>query len=373
MEKKMLTLKRTASSDSPPAPACAPRVAIVLNGNARSVTDHVVRDLRQVIQDETLFISNSLEQSRFIARHIVNRGFDVVLCGGGDGTFSQCITDILALRPATPPAMGVLRLGTGNALANVLDASRPNLKGLVADLRRARQPEARVDLALLRIEGRLAPFAGVGLDSLVLSDYNITKGSLRKTPLAALGEGAAGYALAIATRSLWRFMLQPQPEVIIRNEGATAWRMDLQGRPVGRPVRRGGVLYAGPVAIAAASTIPFYGFGLRLFPQTALRQDRFQLRVGNVDALTVLPRLPALFRGEFEDPRIHDFFCSAISIQIRGGATPFQIGGDEVGRRATVQIGMTTIRAVGSGQQLSPPAKDAHPISMLSPSTALAR
>lgn len=326
-------------------PIKQPKVAIVLNGNAKAVTDHVVRDLKQVVQDETIYISNSLEQSKFIARHIVNKGFDVVLCGGGDGTFSQCLTDLTELRPHNAPAMGVLRLGTGNALANVLGASKANLKGLAADLRRARQADARTKLAMLRVEGRLAPFAGVGLDSMILSDYNATKGSLKKTPLAALGEGGPGYALAIATRSLWRLVLQPQPEVTIRNEGELAWRMDLSGRRMGQPIARGGVIYAGPVTIAAASTIPYYGLGLRLFPQADQRQDRFQLRVANIDALSVLPRLPALFKGELDDPRIHDFFCTAVSIHPTA-ATSVQIGGDEVGKRSTLQIGMTTVRAV---------------------------
>jgi diacylglycerol kinase family enzyme len=327
------------------SPVKQPKVAIVLNGNAKAVTDRVVRDLKQVVQDETIYISNSLDQAKFIARHIVNKGFDVVLCGGGDGTFAQCLTDLTELRPHGAPAMGVLRLGTGNALANVLGASKANLKGLAADLRRARRADAQTDLAMLRVEGRLAPFAGVGFDSMVLSDYNATKGSLKKTPLSSLGEGPPGYALAIATRSLWRLMLQPQPEVTIHNEGETAWRMDLSGRRMGQPIPRGGVIYSGPVTIAAASTIPYYGFGLRLFPQADQRQDRFQLRVANIDAFSVLTRLPAFFRGELDDPRVHDYFCSAISIHPTA-ATPVQIGGDEVGKRSTLQIGMTTVRAV---------------------------
>jgi diacylglycerol kinase family enzyme len=324
------------------------KVAVVLNGNAKAVTDRVIRDLRQVVQDESLFISTAIDQAKFIARHIVNKDYDVVLCGGGDGTFTQCLTDIIALQPRRLPAMGVLRLGTGNALANMLGASPPNLKGLMADLRRAREAETWIDLPMLRVEGKLAPFAGVGLDSLILSDYNAHKELLKKTPLAVLGQGSAGYALSIATRSLWRFMLEPKPEVVIRNEGVTAWRMNLQGRPIGPPVPRGGILYSGPVAIAAASSIPFFGLGLRLFPQADQRTDRFQLRVGDIDPFSVLTQLPALFRGELDDPRIHDFFCTAISIHM-ASPTPFQVGGDEVGRRTSVQIGLTRIPAVRGG------------------------
>jgi diacylglycerol kinase family enzyme len=347
-EEMMFSQPSIKTQTTQAVPNRAKKVAVVLNGNAKAVTDRVIHDLRQVVQDESLFISTSVDQAKFIARHVVNKGYDVVLCGGGDGTFTQCLTDIIALKPRHIPAMGVLRLGTGNALANTLGASSPNLKGLITDLRRAREAEAWIDLPMLRLEGKVAPFAGVGLDSLILSDYNAHKELLKRTPLAALGQGSAGYALSIATRSLWRFVREPKPEVVIRNEGVTAWRMDLQGHPVGPPVPRGGILYSGPVAIAAASSIPFYGLGLRLFPQADRRTDRFQLRVGDIDPFTVLTQLPALFRGELDDPRIHDYFCTAISIHA-SSPTPFQVGGDEVGRRTSVQIGLTQVQAVRGG------------------------
>jgi hypothetical protein len=243
------------------------------------------------------------------------------------------------------PSFGVLRLGTGNALASALDASRSNLDGLAADLARARRQDSDSDLNLLRLEGRMSPFAGIGLDSLILSDYNSVKRSFAKIPLGGLIQGGAGYAAAIATRSLWRMLLEEKPEVTIRNDGAPAQRIDIAGRPVGRPIPRGGILYRGPVTIAAASTIPFYGLGLRLFPQADQRVDRFQLRVSNIDPLTVLPRLPALFKGTFDSPEIHDFFCTAVTVQT-SRPHPLQIGGDEVGDRSTVHIGMTCVRVV---------------------------
>jgi diacylglycerol kinase family enzyme len=323
------------------------RLAVVLNGNAKAVNERVIRDIQELLQIDgsKLYVSQSIDQAKFIARHIVKNEFDVVLCGGGDGTFCQAITDVLSLHPASPPAMGVLRLGTGNALATTLGSSHPDMAGLAADIRRAKQPQSRRDLPVLKVEDRLAPFAGTGMDSLILSDYNSVKGTLAGTPIEALGQGGPGYALAIATRSLWRFTTQPRTEVIIRNDGEPAWRMDLAGRPIGHPVPRGGVLYQGPVAIAAASTIPYYGLGLRLFPQALMRRDRFQLRVGNVGAFSVLSRLPALFKGTLDDSRIYDYFCTAVTIHTTE-ATPFQIGGDEIGQRTRVHIGLSRIETV---------------------------
>jgi diacylglycerol kinase family enzyme len=335
----------------------SPRVAVVLNGNAKAVTEQVIRQLGEVLNGESVFVSKSTEQSRFIARALLHRHYDVVFCGGGDGTFSQVVSDVLALAPARLPRFGVLRLGTGNALATSLGASPASSDGLAADLGLALDPQADADLPLVTVEDRVAPFAGFGLDALILEDYNALKGRLRATPLAALGQGGAGYALAIAGRSLWRFILEPLPVVTVRNLGAPTRRMDLRGRPVGPVMRPGDVLYQGPAAIAAVSTIPFYGLGLRLFPQAALRSDRFQLRVGNVDALRLLGDLPALFRGEFDDERVFDYFCTAVSISCERDQA-LQVGGDQVGRRRELRVRLAQVPVVARqrrGDQLLQP------------------
>jgi len=324
-------------------------IAVVLNGNARAVGEEVIAALGQVLRDEDIFVTRSPEQGRFIARTIVNRGCQVVLCGGGDGTFSQTVSDVLALRPPRAPAFGVLRLGTGNALATTLGASRPTARGLGADLALAADPEARRELGMLRVEGRLAPFAGVGLDALILEDYNAVKAALRRTPARALGQGAAGYALAVGSRSLFRLLGdRARPQILIRNQGEPAQRIDRLGRPIGRPVPRGGVLYHGRVLIAAASTVPYYGLGLKLFPQAAARRGRFQLRIADVDPFRMLLRLPALFRGEVEDPGILDFHCTAVSFDLAEPAVA-QVSGDAIGRRSQLHLGLTEITVVGRG------------------------
>jgi diacylglycerol kinase family enzyme len=321
------------------------KVAVILNANAQAVDESLIRELGQVVQGESLFVSSSSEQAKFIARTILNKDYDVVLCGGGDGTFSQCVTDIMSMHPKNPPVFGILRLGTGNALATTLGASLANPLGLAADLKLAQSMEAQTRLPLLQVEGKLVPFAGFGLDALILEDYNGVKGTLQKTPLGPIGRGVAGYTLAIATRSFWRFMFQPRPTVLVRNEGKPAQRIDLKGRALGLPVPRRGVLFHGPVSIAAASTIPYYGFGLKLFPQIAQHRDCFQLRVGEVPVHKIISELPALFQGEFNASGICDFLCTAVSIHTEEPAL-LQAGGEEVGKRSSVFIGLSSIKAV---------------------------
>ena len=327
------------------APTPKRAVAVVLNANARRVGSRVEAVRALLGKDDTLFVSHSVEQSKFIARSIVQRGDNVVLCGGGDGTFTQLVSDVRALRPHRLPAFGVLRLGTGNALAEALGASSSTRQGLLNDLEQARTEQSRVALPLLTIEGRVAPFAGIGLDSLILQDYNAVKTRLQRFSPRVVHEGQVGYGLAIATRSIWRYMLEARPTVTIRNQGRPAQHIDHTGNQVGDTIDRDAIIYQGPVCLAAVSTVPFFGFGVRAFPQACLAPNCFQLRIANLSLGEVLPKLPKLVSGEFRHRRLWDFRCSAVSIEI-DPPTPVQIGGDVIGYRDRIEVGVTSVPAV---------------------------
>ncbi|APR80334.1 Hypothetical protein A7982_05681 [Minicystis rosea] len=127
-------------SDAPPAspgPAPAPaepggpasdaprgnRIAVVVNGNAKSVTAEVIETLDQILDSGDLFVSRRVEESEAIARTLVDRGYGTILTGGGDGTFTVVVSAVVneARRRGAPlPRFGLLRLGTGNSLAWVL-------------------------------------------------------------------------------------------------------------------------------------------------------------------------------------------------------------------------------------------------------------
>ena len=107
------------------------RVAVIVNENARGVGRRVIDDLSGLVAPHDLYVSSNLDHSRQIAAKVVERAYDTVLFGGGDGTFVQCLSDVAAearRRDQALPSVGVLRLGTGNALADCLGASRPTLR-----------------------------------------------------------------------------------------------------------------------------------------------------------------------------------------------------------------------------------------------------
>jgi diacylglycerol kinase family enzyme len=322
------------------------RVAVILNERARGVRPHVVKSLGRIVPHGDLYVSRDLEESRRIARTVVERGYDSVLLGGGDGTFVQCLSDLRgeADRRAQPlPGVGVLRLGTGNALADALGASTPTLDGLAADFRRARRQKPGY-LALLEVEGKLSPFAGCGLDAQILDDFAKLGTVLDRFPVTKkLGAGPR-YALTVGLRSTPRFVLSQLPEIEVVNTGGPAYRVDWStGRPIeDEPIEAGRVLYRGRAAIATCSTIPYFGLKMKMFPFCDLMEGRFQLRLSTASAFETLWNLPQVFAGEYRTANLHDYLCESIQIRVER-PVPFQIGGDLAGGpRETLDVALAS-------------------------------
>jgi diacylglycerol kinase family enzyme len=324
-----------ASSLPPPSQ----RIAVVVNGNAKNVDSEVISTLDQILQGGDLFVSRRLEDAPDIARTLVDRGYGTVLTGGGDGTFTVMVTEVVreARRQNRQlPRFGLLKLGTGNALAWVVGASKAKGRGLAADIQRLREDAGSRPVRLIEVEGMIAPFCGFGADAVVLSDYAYVKAKLSGTPLRGVAPGALSYAIAATTRSLPSYLFRPMPHCRIINEGADAVRIGARGMVVGRPIPKGGVIYEGPIRIAAASTIPYYGFGFRAFPYAEERPDRMSLRISTITPVRLVRNFVALWRGEYEDPDVlADWLVEAVTMEV-DPATPFQIGGDARGERSRV-------------------------------------
>src|SRR6185369_6431037 len=115
---------------SRPSNGAPRRVAVVVNGRAKNVTAEVISTLDRILEGSDLFVSRRIEDAREIAQTLVHRGYDTVLTGGGDGTFTVMVTEVVRearKKGATLPRFGLLKLGTGNALAWVVGAR--DLKG----------------------------------------------------------------------------------------------------------------------------------------------------------------------------------------------------------------------------------------------------
>jgi diacylglycerol kinase family enzyme len=339
----MMTMTQTAARvRSEPSPR--PRFAVLLNANARQVDARVRRDLEGLCAPSDLFLSRNADEARAIAELVVARRYRTVFTGGGDGTFVGWVNHVLdrAERVGAPaPRFGVLALGTGNAVAELV-GSRPaeHLAQLGAFAGGTVDRLRKVDL--LTCDGRRTPFAGVGLDAAVLNDYAGLKARFASTALRGATSGLAGYFLAGALRSAPRYLAERRPSYCeIVNLGRAAYRLDGRGRQVGPTIGHGELIYAGPCMMAAASTVPFYGFGLRAFPFAGTRPGTMQLRVAaELSVPTVLWNLPRIWSGDFAHPGLLDFHAERVSVQFER-PMPLQVGGDAEGWRDNVTFGLT--------------------------------
>jgi diacylglycerol kinase family enzyme len=318
-------------------------VAVLLNARAKAVNDAVRRALSMVVPPEDLYLSRSHEEAAEIADQVVARRYRTVFTGGGDGTFVSWVNRILEAserRHARPPRFGVLALGTGNAVAEMVGATpRRHAEDLARFVSGEVQGSRQLDL--VTCEGRRTPFAGVGVDAAVLNDYIWLKGRLAGTPLQGLGMGLTGYGLAAALRSAPRALLERRPTYCeIVNAGRPAWRLDGAGRRVGPAIARGELLYAGPCMMAATSTVPYYGLGLKAFPWADKAGGMMQLRVASTIGVgTLMLNLHKIWSGDFCHEGLLDFHADRVALRFEK-PMPLQVGGDAEGWREEVTFGM---------------------------------
>jgi len=284
-------------------------------------------------------VSRSLDHARAIVRGEIARGVDLVVFGGGDGTVVMGLALVAeacraAARPE--PAFGVLRLGTGNAIADAVGAS----DDVVADLRLlASSGGSWRATRMIEVLGVRAPFVGVGIDAQLLEDHHAIDRVVDRVPGGRLLGGGARYALSIALRSMPRFAFGGRATATVTNAGAPAIEM-ARGGPTGREVASGAPLWTGACTLVAGATIRYFGFGLEMFAFAADRADRFQLRCGDAGLAEIVRSTPAAFRGEYYSPSVTDFLCDRAVIAL-DREVAVEAGGELLGRHRRVELALS--------------------------------
>lgn len=325
-----------------------PHYTVVLNTNAGRVTPRLRRKLAGIVPRERLFFTDSADHARQVLEHCVDRQVGTVFAGGGDGTIVGVVNQLAHLAPAAEhiPAVGVLRLGTGNALAHWLGSGRP-----ARDLRRWRdgQVHKAVPVRMVRSEDTLFPFAGLGYDAAILNDYVRLKQQAAGRWWSDLVRGVPGYLLAGYLRTLPHYLRRPAPVVTVTNLGGPAQLIGADGRPAAPPIARGEVIYRGPATMVGAASTPLYGAGLRMFPFATQRAGRFQLRICALGPWQVARHLAAAWQGTLRHPRLHDFWADDVRVTA-DQAMPYQLGGDAKGHRQELRFTLAEFPVTLVGQ-----------------------
>lgn len=321
---------------------CAMNIAVVVNLRARRGSETVARQVRHFLPRARLALTRSREEAQeWIARQLRPDPPALLLAGGGDGTLTELLNELRAQGLALP-ALGVLPLGTGNAWAHETGAPRPaeGLRQLAAY--GDRLPPLR-PFGLVRVEGRLAPFAGTGWDAEMVQDFKDQLAGLPRW-LKPAWNGLRGYLGAMVLRTIPRHVMGGEPRAVVRNLGAAALTVDERGGVV--PLPHGGtgaVLYEGPAGVAGAATTPEWGFGFRAFPFAQAVPGRLSVRVYGAGVLEAASRMFELWRGAHPMPRMHDFFVERVRMEF-DREVPFQMGGDVLGRRRSVELELASER-----------------------------
>lgn len=322
------------------------RIAVIVNGNAKSVTDEVLATLDEILETGDLYVSRSIAEGNAIAKTVLDRGYGTVLTGGGDGTFTNVVTQVVKMareRGVKPPRFGLLRLGTGNALSWVVGSSGKKGQLLAADVLRLRDEAGARPLRLVECEGILAPFCGFGIDANVLADYHRVRDGFKKLPIVPHKwvAGAVSYAVAATTMSIPKYLVNAVPFVRVTNVGSDAYKIGPNGRPLDRPIQAGERIFEGKARMVSCGTIPYYGFGFRVFPHADERPDRMALRITTIGSVEFVANFKPIWRGEYNSATsLFDYLVDKVEIEIEP-ATAFQIGGDSMGDRSHVEVAMT--------------------------------
>lgn len=314
------------------------RAVAIVNDNARRLRARLRGKLERALPGAVVF-TRSLEEARGAIRAEIARGVDLIVLGGGDGTVVMGLALIgEACRGAgrPEPAIGVLRLGAGNAIADVVGASADAADDLA---RLARGAGTWRPIRMLRALGVRAPFFGMGVDAQLLEDRAAVARVVDRIPIARRLVGEAPIsALSIARSSVQRLAAPSRVHAVISNVGSPAIELK-RGGAAGREIAAGEVLWTGACTLVAGSTTPYFGFGLKPFAFAGAREDCFHLRCGDAGLLELLRGAPAAFRGEHFSERIRDFLCDHVQIQL-DAEVPVEAGGELLGRRRRLDLAL---------------------------------
>ncbi|MBU8896702.1 diacylglycerol kinase [Corallococcus sp. H22C18031201] len=311
-------------------------IAVLVNLRARKGTEGIGGLVRRLLPRARVALTRSVDEARdWISDHLRHDPPNLLLAGGGDGTITGLLNE-LRMQGVALPAIGVLPLGTGNAWARVTGAPRPSVALKQIAALGERLPPLR-PFSLVRVDGKVAPFAGTGWDAEMIQDF---KNQLAAAgPLKSQQAGLRGYLTAMFTRTVPRHLFgEGNPQVSVYNVGEPALTMDAHGAV--QPIPHGGpgaLLYRGPAGVAGAATTPEWGFGFKAFPFAQAVPHRLSVRVYGAGVMEATRNMFRLWRGEHPLPHMHDFFVQRLRMDF-DREVPFQMGGDVLGMRRSIEF-----------------------------------
>jgi len=307
------------------------RCAFVINAHAKKVDEYLIKKLIKIIPSTDLFYSKNIKNSEHYFRFILKKGYGKIISGGGDGTFVNAINIIRKIAREEGvkriPAIGILSLGTGNALAKEL-SSRAPLKDLKHFIN-----HKKIYLKEFKMiecnNGIITPFAGIGYDAEVLQDYLHLKKKLKKTFLSKIISSICGYIISFITITLPRYIKNRKKIVTVKViTKAKAYKIIRTKSDYKEIIFNSNqIIYNGNISLLSIGSIKYFGYGLKMFPLANYKKKFLHLRIVSCNPLFFLANINKIWNGTFYNKHIHEFLITNVEV-INSTILPYQIGGD---------------------------------------------
>ena len=317
-------------------------IAIILNNNARNVNKNIKEQVEQLIPKNNIFYTNSLEEADATIAKILNSHYTHIFTGGGDGTLVYFVNKMKEIKKKAKikkklPAIGILRLGTGNAVAIYTNSGKKIADDLETVLKGGIYKTDTVDF--IKIDDKYFTFGGFGMDALILNDYDMMK----KIPNKILRYpflGLKGYFLSALTITLPKSILLKPITVEIYANSEDAYKVSMVEGFEKLNVKKGDLIYKGPFTLLAIGTTPYYGYGLKLLPFANKKKGYFQLRTVNVHPLLAAYKVVRAWNGIYHGDDIKDFLFKDVTVKF-SKAAPLQIAGEAAGYKKEARISLS--------------------------------
>ncbi len=310
-------------------------IAVLLNANARLVTDKVKRSLERAIPRAHLFLSHTKEEALAYVKQIIDKDYKTIFSGGGDGSFVHLLNmvrDTLKARGETGhkeptlPRFGILKLGTGNGISSFVGSS-----GGTRILERGFDENSMktLDMALVETGNRVFHFAGSGFDARLLRDYSDLMKNLKTPEMRKSFSGLAGYFAAGLGKTVPESLfIRDRGEVRVEVEDLenSYFIQHRNGKDVIIPIENP-LLYTGPSTAVGVATEPFYGYNIRAFPFATDKVGFMNLRLLLSKPVSLVANMRKYWDGSYRGAGVKDFLVKKVKVTYEK-AVPFQIGGD---------------------------------------------
>ncbi len=320
---------------------------MLINLRSRRGSTRLARTVRHHLPDARLALTRSLDEARqFLSDLNAGPAPELIVSGGGDGT-AVSLLNALERSGAAVPTLGLVPLGTGNGWARATGS--PEFRQAMRRLARHRaqvadRPWPTRTFDLVDVEGVLSPWAGTGWDAEIVGDYQRLMHALPRRAAEWVG-GFPAYMVSLFGYTVPRMVLRRRANVRLVNLGSEALAIDASGEPV--PVVGGGagaVLYEGPISVCGCGTTAELGLGFKAFPFAETVPGRMAVRIYSESTLRASRNVRKLWRGEHPLPNDAHWLLDACRMEF-DRPVPFEIGGDVIGTRTTVDFKLATRRA----------------------------